>query len=89
MPSPVAQPGEPLRRRFAIMEVFVHHSCLSYRKSSLSRLIGARIKDAFGASDPYQLTMRYAVSPYLIDFEVRRNFRKTALGSCSTRSEDE
>jgi len=56
MPSPVAQPGEPLRRRFAIMEVFVHHSCLSYRKSSLPRLIGARIKDAFGASDPYQLT---------------------------------
>jgi hypothetical protein len=28
MPSPVAQPGKPLRRRFAIMEVFVHHSCL-------------------------------------------------------------
>lgn len=62
MPSPVAQPGEPLRRQFAIMEVFVHHSCLSYRKSSLPRLIGARIKDAFGASDPYQLTMRYAVT---------------------------
>jgi hypothetical protein len=53
MPSPVAS-----TRRAAAAPVRHYGSfCapqLSYRKSSLPRLIGTRFKDAFGASDPYQ-----------------------------------
>ena len=69
------------RRRHAAGSQVAANGFKSRRSESADNCSCQRLKDAFGALRPNHVTMRYAVSSYLVDFEVGRSFRGLQFGT--------